>query len=137
MGSAELTESVFLEAIGDMPVGHYVPLLEFAHFRAKPQPATASLYKGRLRKNLPRKGLGQQPCPRPEFLRMMDQLRAGDAVVVWRLGRLARFTRDMLDRMETIREIGGPVPVSFRAVGRHDHTRGEDDHDRVRRYCGV
>jgi DNA invertase Pin-like site-specific DNA recombinase len=43
---------------------------------------------------------------RPEFLRMMDQLRAGDAVVVWKLDRLARSTRDLLDTMEKIREIG-------------------------------
>ena len=43
---------------------------------------------------------------RPEFLRMMDQLRAGDSVVVWKLDRLARSTRDLLDTMEKIREIG-------------------------------
>jgi DNA invertase Pin-like site-specific DNA recombinase len=36
----------------------------------------------------------------------MDQLRAGDAVVVWKLDRLARSTRDLLDTMEKIREIG-------------------------------
>jgi DNA invertase Pin-like site-specific DNA recombinase len=43
---------------------------------------------------------------RPEFLRMMDQLRAGDSVVVWKLDRHARSTRDLLDTMEKIREIG-------------------------------
>ncbi len=40
---------------------------------------------------------------RPEFQRMRDQLRNGDTVIVWKLGRLAR---DLLETMETIREAG-------------------------------
>jgi DNA invertase Pin-like site-specific DNA recombinase len=41
---------------------------------------------------------------RPEFQRMLDQLRNGDTVIVWRLDRLARSTRDLLETMETIRD---------------------------------
>ncbi len=41
---------------------------------------------------------------RPEFLRMLDQVREGDTIVVWKLDRLARSTRDLLETMETIRE---------------------------------
>ena len=37
---------------------------------------------------------------------MLDQLRHGDTVIVWRLDRLARSTRDLLETMETIREAG-------------------------------
>ena len=44
---------------------------------------------------------------RPEFQRMLDQIREGDTIVVWKLDRLARSTRDLLDTMETIREAGG------------------------------
>lgn len=44
---------------------------------------------------------------RPEFQRMLEQIREGDTVVVWKLDRLARSTRDLLDTMETIREAGG------------------------------
>jgi DNA invertase Pin-like site-specific DNA recombinase len=44
---------------------------------------------------------------RPELNRMLDQIREGDTVVVWKLDRLARSTRDLLDTMETIREAGG------------------------------
>ena len=44
---------------------------------------------------------------RPEFQRMLDQIREGDTIVVWKLDRLARSTRDLLDIMETIREAGG------------------------------
>ncbi len=41
---------------------------------------------------------------RPEYLRMLDQIREGDTVVVWKLDRLARSTCDLLETMEKIRE---------------------------------
>ena len=44
---------------------------------------------------------------RPEFQRMLDQIRPGDIIVVWKLDRLARSTRDLLNTMETINEAGG------------------------------
>jgi DNA invertase Pin-like site-specific DNA recombinase len=44
---------------------------------------------------------------RPEFQRMLDQIRTGDTIVVWKLDRLARSTRDLLNTMETISEAGG------------------------------
>jgi DNA invertase Pin-like site-specific DNA recombinase len=43
---------------------------------------------------------------RPEFQRMLEQLRDSDTVIVWKLDRLARSTRDLLETMETIREAG-------------------------------
>ena len=43
---------------------------------------------------------------RPEFQRMLDQIRGGDVIVVWKLDRLARSTRDLLETTETIREAG-------------------------------
>jgi hypothetical protein len=46
-------------------------------------------------------------CNRPEFQRMLDQIRAGDTIIVWKLDRLARSTRDLLETMETIRGAGG------------------------------
>src|ERR671935_258658 len=48
-------------------------------------------------------GAGGRP---PEFLRMFDQLREGDTVVVWKLDRLARSTRDLLEMAETIKAAG-------------------------------
>lgn len=44
---------------------------------------------------------------RPELKRMLDQIREGDVIVVWKLDRLARSTRDLLETMELIRESGG------------------------------
>ena len=39
---------------------------------------------------------------RPELHRMLDQLRAGDVVVVWKLDRLSRSLKDLLSIMEKI-----------------------------------
>jgi DNA invertase Pin-like site-specific DNA recombinase len=39
---------------------------------------------------------------RPELNRMVDQLRQGDVVIVWRLDRLARSTRNPLEIVESI-----------------------------------
>jgi DNA invertase Pin-like site-specific DNA recombinase len=41
---------------------------------------------------------------RPELARLLDHLRGGDVVVVSRLDRLARSTRDLLDIAELIKE---------------------------------
>ena len=38
---------------------------------------------------------------------MLDQIQPGDTVVVWKLDRLARSTRDLLDTMEQIDKAGG------------------------------
>ena len=43
---------------------------------------------------------------RPQFLRLLHQLRAGDVVVVWKLDRLSRSLRDLLTIMEQLGETG-------------------------------
>lgn len=43
---------------------------------------------------------------RPQLDRMLDHLRAGDTVVVTRLDRLARSTRDLLEIGERLRDAG-------------------------------
>lgn len=43
---------------------------------------------------------------RPELARMLDHVRDGDVVVVTRLDRLARSTRDLLGIAEALREAG-------------------------------
>jgi DNA invertase Pin-like site-specific DNA recombinase len=49
---------------------------------------------------------------RPELQRLVDQLRSGDIVVVWKLDRLARSTRDLLEIVESIRA----AQASFRSL---------------------
>jgi DNA invertase Pin-like site-specific DNA recombinase len=48
---------------------------------------------------------------RPELNRMLDQLREGDTVTVWKLDRLARSTRNLLEIVETIRPRRRPLPI--------------------------
>lgn len=43
---------------------------------------------------------------RPEFNRMMREIRAGDVVTVWKLDRLGRTTRQVLDTIATIHDAG-------------------------------
>jgi DNA invertase Pin-like site-specific DNA recombinase len=57
------------------------------------------------------KGSGTQR-QRSELARLLDQLRPGDTVVVWKLDRLARSTRDLLEIAEVIRV----AEASFRSL---------------------
>jgi DNA invertase Pin-like site-specific DNA recombinase len=43
---------------------------------------------------------------RPQLHRVLDQLRAGDVVVVWKLDRLSRSLKDLLTIMERIEAVG-------------------------------
>jgi hypothetical protein len=43
---------------------------------------------------------------RPEFQRMLDQIRSGDMIIVWKLDCLARSTRDLLNTTETLSDTG-------------------------------
>jgi hypothetical protein len=59
----------------------------------------------------PRSGIFQEKISgsnrnRPELRRVLDHIREGDIIVVWKIDRLARSTRDLLETMETIREAG-------------------------------
>jgi DNA invertase Pin-like site-specific DNA recombinase len=49
---------------------------------------------------------------RPELHRMLEQLRDGDTVVVWKLDRLSRSLKDVLHIMERIAEAG----AGFRSI---------------------
>jgi len=49
---------------------------------------------------------------RPELHRMIDQIREGDTIVVWKLDRLSRSLRDVLHIMERIAEAG----AGFRSI---------------------
>jgi DNA invertase Pin-like site-specific DNA recombinase len=44
---------------------------------------------------------------RPELQRMLEQLRKGDVVVVWKLDRLSRSLRDLILIMDKIAQTGG------------------------------
>ena|SRR5215469_7702555 len=48
---------------------------------------------------------------RPEFNRMMQELRPGDVVVVWKLDRLGRTLRQVLDTIERIKDRGAHLRI--------------------------
>ena len=58
-------------------------------------------------KKIFRKKVSSTKRERPQFQRMLDQIRVGDTIVVWKLDRLARSTRSLLETMKSIREAGG------------------------------
>lgn len=49
---------------------------------------------------------------RPELEKLLDQLRPGDTLVVWRLDRLGRSIRHLIDQMQALAERG----VGFRSL---------------------
>ena len=49
---------------------------------------------------------------RPELDRMLDQLRIGDVVVVWRLDRLGRSLKNLIELVERLGKMG----VGFRSL---------------------
>lgn len=49
---------------------------------------------------------------RPEFQKMMQQIRKDDVLIIWRLDRLARSTRMLLETIETLQERG----ASFKSL---------------------
>ena len=63
-----------------------------------------SALKGVGRKRIYEEKVSGAKRARPELARMLDQLRAGDMVVVSRLDRLARSTRDLLEIAEQLKE---------------------------------
>src|SRR3954463_13156664 len=47
---------------------------------------------------------------RPELHRLLDQLRAGDTLVVWKLDRLSRSLKDLLHILERVEAVGARFP---------------------------
>ena len=73
---------------------------------------------------------------RPELHKMLDQLREGDTVIVWKLDRLSRSLKDVLHLMEMLGETGRGVPQSDRGHRHHHAGRPDDDADGGS-FCGV
>jgi DNA invertase Pin-like site-specific DNA recombinase len=57
-------------------------------------------------------GVSGATSDRPELIKAMDYCRDGDTFVVWKLDRLGRSTRQVLDLVEQLREKG----VGFRSL---------------------
>lgn len=53
---------------------------------------------------------------RPELTRALSHLRAGDVFMVWRLDRLSRSVRDLLDQAEQLRDRGVQLRSLIEAI---------------------
>ncbi|WP_246527754.1 recombinase family protein [Pseudarthrobacter albicanus] len=51
-------------------------------------------------------GISGSTIERPQLSKALDRLEAGDVLTVWKLDRLGRNTRHVLDIIENIREQG-------------------------------
>ena len=65
-------------------------------------------------------GVSGTMASRPELDKLLDHLRSGDEVVVWKLDRLGRNTRNLLALIDGLDQRG----VQFRSVTEGFSTRG-------------
>jgi DNA invertase Pin-like site-specific DNA recombinase len=56
---------------------------------------------------------------RRELARAIKSLDEGDTLLVTRLDRLARSTRDLLNALDTIAKAGAGIPIAWRRMGGH------------------
>ena len=73
---------------------------------------------------------------RAQLHRLLKTIDAGDVVIVTRLDRLARSTRDLLNILED-RESGRDIQIPRRRLGRHDHCPRTTDADSSWRARGI
>ena len=59
-----------------------------------------------------------QRFDRPEFLKMLDRTRAGDVIVVWRLDRLGRSLKQLIETVTLLGERG----IELRSLKEHIDT---------------
>ena len=65
---------------------------------------------------------------RPEFLKMLDMARSGDVIVVWRLDRLGRSLKDLIETVTLLQQRG----IELRSLDnegeyRHHHAHWKAD----------
>ncbi|MEI6715794.1 MAG: recombinase family protein [Verrucomicrobiota bacterium] len=53
---------------------------------------------------------------RPELHRLLDQLRAGDTLTVWKLDRLSRSLKDLLNILEKLHAVGAGFRSTTEAI---------------------
>jgi DNA invertase Pin-like site-specific DNA recombinase len=65
-------------------------------------------------------GVSGTQASRPELDKMLDHLRKGEELVIWKLDRLGRSTRNLLELVEQLEEKG----VTFRSLTEGISTTG-------------
>ena len=68
-------------------------------------PTTGCAHTRQVQSHLSGEGVRGQ-ADRPELIRLLDNARKGDVVIVWKLDRLARSLRQLIDTMALFHERG-------------------------------
>jgi len=66
---------------------------------------------------------------------MLDQIRPGDIIIVWKLDCLARSSRDLLNTMDTINEAAGKFQSLSEPWANTTTHAGKMIYDRFCRIC--
>jgi hypothetical protein len=74
---------------------------------------------------------------RAELAKLLRRLEPGDVLMVTRLDRLARSTRDLLNILHTLGERGVGFKSAGRQLGRHDNATWPPARHDARRHCRV
>lgn len=106
-------------------VGHMASMI-YGYARISTNDQTTSLQKDALEKagcdRIFTDVASGAKAHRPELDHMLDLLREGDMVVVWKLDRLGRSMQNLVDLMTTFDERGNAVQIPDR-VDRYEHSR--------------
>jgi DNA invertase Pin-like site-specific DNA recombinase len=97
-----------MRPIGNRKV-HGIMQIGYARVSKREEQDTATQIKALTRKGCKRifeETASGGRWDRPELHRLLDQLRAGDVVVVWKLDRLSRSLKDLLLILERIEKAG-------------------------------
>jgi DNA invertase Pin-like site-specific DNA recombinase len=79
---------------------------------------------GAADKTIYREKVSGARAERPELAKLMARLKAGDAVIVTKLDRFGRSTRELLDLIQKIGETGCRVSVIGRSAMGYVHSAG-------------
>jgi DNA invertase Pin-like site-specific DNA recombinase len=77
--------------------------------------------------------VGSCAVPRPELYRLLEQVRPGDTLVVWRLDRLGRSLRHLIDVATDL----GERRVGFRSLAENIDTTTPGGHADLPRIRGI
>ena len=103
-----------------------MPIVGYARVSTRDQDLTAQLdaLKSADAETIYREKVSGVRADRPQLAKLMAKLMPGDVVVVTKLDRLGRSTRELLELIERIGKAGGRVPVARRSSIRHTSSQG-------------
>ena len=111
----------------ELPPDHEPYLIGYARVRRRPTPTTdRRAHEGRrpCEPHLSGAGIRIWDSQAPAIDLMMKDARAGDVVVVWKLDRLGRNVRQVLDTFHELTEKGGRGARHHAAGDGHQHGHG-------------